>query len=157
MAIASGGGHWVQLCRLAPAWKDCDVAYVTTDPGYRDKVQAMAAQLGQPAPAFHVVAEANRWQKWRVLQALFQIAWLVLRLRPHVIVTTGAAPGAIALRLGGLIGCRTVWVDSIANAETLSMSGQKAGPHADLWLTQWPHLAETERGRGGPSYRGSVL
>jgi len=68
-------------------------------------------------------------------------------------VTTGAAPGYLAIRLGRLMGAKTIWVDSVANAEELSMSGRLAGRHAGLWLTQWAHLA----GRPGPEYRGSVL
>jgi len=52
-----------------------------------------------------------------------------------------------------LLRMKTIWVDSIANADELSMSGQKAGGCADLWLTQWHHLAA----EGGPSYLGSVL
>jgi hypothetical protein len=41
----------------------------------------------------------------------------------------------------------------MANIEDLSMSGARAGRYADLWLTQWPHLAKAE----GPYYGGSVL
>ena len=33
------------------------------------------------------------------------------------------------------------------------MSGRIAGPFADLWLTQWEHLAR----EGGPEYAGAVL
>ena len=42
---------------------------------------------------------------------------LLLRHRPDVIVTTGAAPGYFALRFGKLLGARTIWIDSMANAE----------------------------------------
>ena len=153
LAIASSGGHWIQLSRLMPAWDGCDVTYATTDPGHRAKIDAAAAERDQPRPRYVTVVEANRWQKWRVVQSLFQMLYLILRVWPDVIITTGAAPGAIAVRLGGVLGRKTIWVDSIANAETLSMSGQKAGPHATLWLTQWEHLAEPD----GPEYRGSVL
>ena len=153
LAVASGGGHWIQLCRLSPAWDGCDVTYVTTDPSVRADVEAAAAARGQPRPGFRAVAEANRWQKARLVKSLCQIAWVLLTVRPHVLVTTGAAPGFLALRLARLMGTRTVWIDSIANAEELSLSGRKAGPHADLWLTQWEHLAEPE----GPEFRGSVL
>jgi hypothetical protein len=69
------------------------------------------------------------------------------------VISTGALPGYFALRLAKLFGARTVWIDSIANAEELSMSGQKVRPYADLWLTQWAHLASA----GGPEFRGSVL
>ena len=78
---------------------------------------------------------------------------MLLRERPDVVVSTGAAPGFLALRLGKLLRARTIWVDSIANAEELSLSGRRIGPHADLWLTQWEPLARPE----GPLYRGAVL
>lgn len=80
-------------------------------------------------------------------------AWIVIRERPDVVVTTGAAPGLVVLALARLLGARTVWVDSIANAERLSLSGRLAEGRADLVLTQWPELAR----EGGPRYLGGVL
>ena len=82
-----------------------------------------------------------------------QILWILLRTRPHIVVSTGAAPGYFAVRLGKLLGARTIWIDSIANVEKLSLSGQRIGRHADLWLTQWPHLA----GPKGPHFLGGIL
>ena len=158
LAVASGGGHWVQLCRLVPAWDSCAVTYVTTEPGFRPGIEAMAAARGQPRPGFYVVLDANRWQKLRLVWSLLQLIMILLRTRPDVVITTGAAPGYFALRLGRLMGARTIWVDSIANAEELSLAGQKAGRHSDLWLTQWEHLAQPgDSGHKGPEYKGSVL
>jgi hypothetical protein len=99
------------------------------------------------------VPDATRWDRLKLLWMMVKVAWLVGRLRPNVIVSTGAAPGYIAIRLGKLIGARTVWLDSIANVEEVSMSGRKIGPHADLWLTQWEHLAA----EGGPNWEGAVI
>ena len=48
---------------------------------------------------------------------------------------TGAAPGYFAIRIGKLLGARTLWIDSIANAEELSMGGQLVAEKADLVLT----------------------
>lgn len=148
MAVASGGGHWVQLRRMRAAWADCEVVWVTTHPGYRQEIEADDGNA-----RFYAVTDANRWQKVRLLRQLWQIFRIILREHPHVVVTTGAAPGYFALRLGRIYGARTIWIDSIANAEELSLSGRKAGRHADLWLTQWPHLARED----GPQYRGAVL
>jgi len=153
LAVASAGGHWVQLRRLRPAWDGCAVTYVSTDPSLREEVLLDAAAREQPTPCFRLIVEANRWQKLRLLRSLLQLLLIVARVQPHVVITTGAAPGYLALRLGRLFGARTAWVDSIANAEELSLSGRRAGAVADLWLTQWEHLAKPE----GPSFRGSVL
>jgi UDP-N-acetylglucosamine:LPS N-acetylglucosamine transferase len=144
MAVASGGGHWVQLLRISSAFQNCDVAFVTVDESYR--CQATGHR-------FYAVNDATRWSKFGLIRMALKLAWIILKERPQVIVSTGAAPGYIALRLGRVMGARTIWLDSIANVDRLSLSGQKIGPYADLWLTQWSHLAKGE----GPYYAGSVL
>ena len=68
-------------------------------------------------------------------------------------MTAGSAPMLAFVLLARLMGVRTLWIDSIANVEEVSLSGRKAGAVADLWLTQWEH----QQRPGGPSYRGSVL
>jgi UDP-N-acetylglucosamine:LPS N-acetylglucosamine transferase len=143
LLVASSGGHWVQLCRLRPAFEGHDVAYLTTDAGHAAEV----------APArFYVVRDANRWNKLALALSALKILTVVLRERPNVVVSTGAAPGYLAIRFAKLLGARTVWIDSVANVEELSLSGRMASTIADLCLTQWPHLAQ-----GGVEYRGAVL
>ena len=153
LLVASAGGHWIELVRLRKAWKGLRASYLTTDPGLADAVREMSSREGQDLAGFHVVPEANRWQKRRLVALVFRMTYLLVRLRPDIVLTTGAAPGYLALRIGKLLGARTVWIDSIANADELSLSGQKAGRCADLWLTQWEHLARP----GGPRYMGTVL
>jgi UDP-N-acetylglucosamine:LPS N-acetylglucosamine transferase len=145
MAVASGGGHWVQLMRLRSVLARHDTCWVTVQPAYREQVPQ-----GQ---RFYVVTDATRWSRWELVKMVAQVWWLVLRDRPEVLVTTGAAPGLAAMQAAKLLGARTVWIDSVANVEHLSMSGRKARRWADLWLTQWPHLAKP----GGPRYLGAVL
>ena len=144
LAIASGGGHWVQLLRLRPAFEGLDVTWVSRDPASRDDVA--------PSP-FHVIGEASRAQKLGVLKVALQAFWLLIRIRPSVIVTTGAAPGLLTLALGKtLFRAKTIWIDSIANVETLSGSGRLAARFADIRLTQWPDLVEDDI-----EYWGAVL
>ncbi len=146
LAIASGGGHWVQLRRLAPAFAHHDVTWVTVRRHYADDLD--------PGDRLLVVPDATRWDRLRLVRLALAVLVVVVRVRPRVVISTGAAPGYLAIRLGRLIpGCRTVWVDSIANCDQLSLSGRRVGPHVDLWLTQWPHLARP----GGPRYEGAVL
>jgi len=143
LAVASSGGHWVQLRRLVPAFATHEVAYLTTDAGHRAEV----------APArLHTVRDGNRSSKAALVASALKIAWVIARERPDVVLSTGAAPGYLALRLGKLAGARTVWVDSVANVEELSLSGRLASARADLCLTQWPHLAA-----GRVHYEGAVL
>jgi UDP-N-acetylglucosamine:LPS N-acetylglucosamine transferase len=103
-------------------------------------------------PTF-VVKDANSWEKLALVKMFLQVAWVLIKTRPDIVVTTGAAPGFAAIVFGRLVGAKTIWIDSIANVETLSYSGQQARSWAHVWLTQWEHLA----GPGGPHFWGSVL
>ena len=153
LALSSTGGHWVQLLRLYPVFDGCELHLATTTGDFRQRVAQMSQARGEPVPGYHVFTDANRWQKLRLVRQMLEIAALVLRLRPDVIITTGASCGYFALRAGRLVGARGCWLDSIANAQVLSLSGIKSGPYADLWLTQWPELAQD----GGPLFKGAVL
>lgn len=144
LAVASGGGHWVQLLRLRPAFEGMRCVYASV----KDD------QAADVSPnRYYAVPDANRSTKFKLIWQLAKLTFIVLRERPDVIVSTGAAPGYIAIRLGRLVGARTLFIDSIANAERLSLSGHLASHHADLMLTQWQQLSHD----GGPQYRGSVL
>jgi hypothetical protein len=144
LAISSGGGHWIQLLRLRPAFDGCAVTYATVREGYRLEV---------PGEEFRLIPDSNRWNKLALLRCALAVLWLVWRLRPDVVITTGAAPGYFGVRIGKLLSARVIWVDSMANVEELSMSGAMAGSFVDLWLTQWPHLAR----ENGPQCFGNVL
>ncbi len=144
LAISSGGGHWIQLLRIGPAFQNCDVTFVTTHESYRSQVNRHR---------FLTVTDSNLSTKFRLLKTAAEVAWIILTERPDIVASTGAAPGYFALRLGHLLGAKTIWLDSIANVDRLSVSGRRIGRCADLWLTQWPDLAKA----GGPYYVGSVL
>ena len=144
LAVASGGGHWVQLLRLRPAFADCDVTFVTVRDSYRSQVSGQA---------FIAVNDATRWNKFSLVRLAWRMFRIVAGLRPDVVVSTGAAPGYFALRFGRLFGARTLWIDSIANVEEVSLSGRRIAPHVDAALTQWKHLELTP----GFRHRGAVL
>ncbi len=144
LAIASGGGHWVQLLRLRPAFESFEVVYVSRDP---------SSQADVPGARFFTIGDASRSQKLAFFWVALQALWLLIRVRPSIIITTGAAPGLVTLALGKtLFRSKTIWIDSIANVEKLSGSGVLAARFADIRLTQWPELVED-----GVEHWGAVL
>ncbi|MEW6038503.1 MAG: UDP-N-acetylglucosamine--LPS N-acetylglucosamine transferase [Pseudomonadota bacterium] len=146
LAVASGGGHWMQLMRLRDAFLGGDMAFVATHfSDYRKSIP--------PGARFYLVTDANKKDWLRGTLLICELFWIILRERPDVVISTGAAPGYFALRLGRLLGARTIWVDSIANVGRMSLSGRLVRRYADLWLTQWEHLARPK----GPHYIGAVL
>jgi len=145
LAIASGGGHWSQLQRIRPAFDGHDLLYVTTLAGLDHTV---------PNEKVKLVRDVSRTNRLAALVLFTQLFGIILQFRPHVVITTGAAPGVLALWLAKAAGARTIWIDSVANVEDLSMSGRMAKFCSDMWLTQWPHIVSRYPGL---SFKGSVL
>ncbi|WFL75977.1 glucuronosyltransferase [Altererythrobacter arenosus] len=144
LAVASGGGHWEQLMLLADAFAGHEVRFATTAAAqaeYFGVVDAMAlpdCNLGQPLRSLGC--------------AIVSLGHLV-RSRPDVVISTGAAPGLFCILWGRMLGAQTLWIDSIANAERLSLSGRLATRIAHRCLTQWEHLADGKR----VQFAGGVL
>ncbi len=144
--VASAGGHLSQLLRLTHVWQDRDVFCITTNDLMRRHLQQ--------AGAVCIVGECNRRKPLMILSTVFSCARVLIRARPNVIISTGAAPGCIACFIGKALGAKVVWIDSITNVEKLSLSGRIVRHIADLFLVQWPHLAQRYR---GVEYVGAVI
>jgi len=132
LAIASYGGHWIQLMRLKPVFDQHDTVYISTHADAKSHIEHQH---------FSSVSEANANSPIKTGLCAIKIATIILRQRPDVIISTGAAPGFLCIFLGKLFGAQTIWIDSLANAETPSLSGLKARQWSDYWFLQWEDLA----------------
>lgn len=134
LAAASIGGHWIQLLRIAkPLEKNYEVAYMST----HEKCAKMVE-----GHEFYQMQDFSRWNAWRLVPAFFHCLNIVRKVRPAALITTGAAPGLVALIAAKCLGHKTIWVDSIANVKHLSLCGRIALRFASRTYTQWPDLAE---------------
>ena len=144
LAVASGGGHWIQLLRLREAFDGFDVAYVSMFENYAEAV---------PGSRFYTIPDASRFDKAAFAKIWVKAIRIALKERPSVIVTTGSAPMLSFIILGRLMGARTLWIDSIANCERMSSSGRLARKLAGRTVSQWPEVAAAE----GVQCWGSIL
>ena len=144
--VSSAGGHLSQLLALSDSWKSYDKFWITTSGLVCSKLE----EYGK----VYVAGECNREHPLKVLRVLFYCGWVILRQRPEVVISTGAAVGCIACFWGKLFGAKVVWIDSITNVEKLSLSGHLVKCIADLFLVQWPELA---RKYPGSEYAGAIV
>jgi UDP-N-acetylglucosamine:LPS N-acetylglucosamine transferase len=132
LAISSPGGHWVQLCRLLPVFSTYDVVYActyekTTELNINDK--------------YYVIGDISRDTISRIFNVIAGLVTILKKERPTHVFTTGALPGLITILIARLFGAKTIWLDSIANSEKISVSGTIASYLASHCFTQWEHLA----------------
>ena len=101
LLVASAGGHWVQLNRLKPAFPGLECVYASTLPGCASQVAGCE---------FHLLPDASLWNKFKLVWLALKVFLLVLKVRPDVVVSTGAAPGFFAVLFGKKLGARTIWL-----------------------------------------------
>lgn len=130
--------------RLRPAFAGCDVTYATVEPG---------AARDVAGSRFFRVRDGNRDTKFALLAMALKLLLVILWVRPQVVVSTGAAPGYFACRFARLVGARSLFIDSVANAEEMSLSAKLATSHASKVFSQWPQVAK----KFGIECHGSVL
>jgi hypothetical protein len=110
MLVAPGGGRWVELLCLRDARLGKDASCVALQASYQSRVVG---------PRVHRVRDATRRSRWSLVRMVAQVAWVVLRERPDVVITSGSPQGVVALRVGKWLGARTVGLDSIVSSDSL--------------------------------------
>ena len=146
LAIASPGGHWIQLNKICNPLEDrFDVVYVTPGAQYISAAKNSRKILN--------VSDASADSKLMLIPLAFQLLWIFIKERPSAIISTGAAPGAIAFLMAKFLPIKTIWVDSIANVSQLSRSGRMVQKHANKVITQWEPLSDGKN----IIYKGSIL
>ena len=134
---ASSGGHMTELLGLlstVETWPVRPSVYVTSR-------QIWAKKLKELGPTY-VVGDCDRNKPLQIVMTAIRSFRMVAKERPDVVITTGSLPIAIVCLLAKSFGAKIVWIDSIAQLDDLSMSGKLVRKYADLFITQWPEVAE---------------
>ena len=130
--VASSGGHLLELVGLKAAWETHERLWVTFS---KDDARALLA--GERVVwAYHPTNRSlknlmrNLWLAWRMLR----------RERPDAVISTGAGVGVPFLWVGRMLGIQTVYIESLARIQSLSLSGKLLYPTVHRFFVQWPDL-----------------
>lgn len=129
---------------MQPTLEHYDVRYVTTD--------ALPAEY-RGVTASDILPDCSKTTPFRLMHCAVRAFKIILKHRPEVVVTTGAAPGFMCILAARMIGARTLWIDSVANGDELSTGGKLAKTFAHNCWTQWEHLARGSRAK----FRGRMI
>lgn len=142
--MSSTGGHLLQLVALREAWDGFERVWVTFD-----APDSRALLAGEEV--VHAHSPTNR-NVPNLLRNFVLALRVVPRLRPTVIVTTGAGVAVPFAWIGRLFGARVVYVESLTRIDRPSLSYRLIRPVVSRTYVQWPEL----RLRGA-LYRGTVF
>ena len=145
LGISSDGGHSIQLkLILLPITDVAEVHIFTSSKAIFSPSQFLVDER---------LVDFSRQDLHKAPISCFQHFKKIKQVKPDLVVSTGALPGAIAIFCARLCGIKTLWVDSIANTKKLSLSGKIAKHIAHKTLSQWPEVADAEN----VNYEGSLL
>ena len=82
LAITSGGGHWEQMMLLRDSFAGYETVFANTIAGLAEK-----SGVGKS----YQISDCNRNRPLASLHCVWQVLTIVLRERPFLVVTTGAA------------------------------------------------------------------
>jgi len=135
----SSGGHLTEVMQLKQLLDATDHLFVTED-------LALTRQLLGDHPARYVRPNGrNRnWVFWRN----FIINWflaipILLRFRPHAIVTTGSHTAIPFCYLGKLMGCKVIFILSFCRIDSKAAAATIVYPISDRFFVQWRQMQST--------------
>jgi UDP-N-acetylglucosamine:LPS N-acetylglucosamine transferase len=146
LLVCSTGGHLLQLLALRAAWEEFPRAWVTFD-------RTDARSLLRNETTFFAYGPTNRSLKNLVRNAFVAVR-LMRRLRPKVILTTGAGVAVPFAWVGRAFDARVVYVESLTRIDRPSLSLRLLLPAADRVYVQWPQLVPEVP---GAHYAGQVF
>ncbi len=142
--MSSTGGHLLQLVALRDAFEGFERVWVTFDAG-----DSRALLAGEEV--VHAYSPTNRNAR-NLLRNVGLALRVVPRMRPAVVVTTGAGVAVPFAWVGRLFGARVVYVESLTRIERPSLTYRLIRPIVSRTYVQWPELRLP-----GALYRGTVF
>jgi|SRR5690625_224805 len=139
--VASYGGHLSELKRM-----------IEPNLYKQNNIKTLLITTKPTKDSLFTIKDFNRYNFFLGLSQFNAIRRIIKQNNIHLVVTTGAAPGLYFGLIARLLGKKTIWIDSLANVDKLSMSGKLATIFFHRVFVQWEHLAE-----GKIEYIGCVL
>jgi UDP-N-acetylglucosamine:LPS N-acetylglucosamine transferase len=132
LLVCSSGGHFKALQQLAEFWQRHPHLWIT----FRTPTTQTALAGERVLWAF---SPTNR-NLPNLLRNLLLALHVIRTERPGLIVSTGAGVAVPFLVLGKLLGCQTVFIESVTRIHTLSLSARLVRPFLDVLYVHWPQL-----------------
>lgn len=133
--VGSSGGHLTHLYMLKDFWEKHERFWVTFDK--EDARGVLKDELMYPC-----YFPTNRNIPNLIRNTLLALK-ILLKERPEVIISSGAAVAVPFFYLGKLLGSKTVYIEVFDRMEKLTVTGKLVYPIADCFFVQWEKMTKT--------------
>ncbi|MBP3765875.1 MAG: polysaccharide biosynthesis protein [Bacilli bacterium] len=138
--ISSTGGHLTELLELKGMFKKYDYTIIT------EKTKSNNSLKEEYPGKVHFVMYGTRHKKIRyifvVLANIFINFYYFLKIRPDVVISTGAHTAVPMCILAKLFRKKVIYIETFANIKTKTITGRILYKFADLFIVQWESMLE---------------
>ena len=131
LAISSGGGHLAEIIKAIPKKYENHVVYVTYKNGHTHKTL-------REKPHFFVVDPHVNYFKY--LMNFIQSLIIFFKVRPQIIVSTGAGIAVSILLIGYFFRRKIIYIESGARVFSPSKTGKFIYRFSNLFIIQYRTL-----------------
>lgn len=137
--ISSTGGHLNELLQLKPMFKKYD-SYIITE---KTKT-TLDLKDNYKNVSYLIYGTKHRplTYPFKLLINCFISLFKYIKIRPDVIITTGAHSAGPMCCIGKLFGSKIIYIETFANIYTKTITGKLVYKFADLFIVQWESMLE---------------
>ncbi len=136
--ISSTGGHLSELMQLKDMFNKYDFHIITektkSNMYLKDKYPKRVNYLVYGTKSNPLV------YPFKLIYNCFKSLFFYLKIRPKVIITTGAHTAGPMCCIGKLFGSKIIYIETFANIETKTVTGRLIYHFADLFIVQWESM-----------------
>jgi UDP-N-acetylglucosamine:LPS N-acetylglucosamine transferase len=144
VVVTDRGGHLHDALRLLDQLKISpealittvgpDVAFLKKDPAFQNSKVLSVPQ------GFSWVGKRRLWNPFKLLYQGFLAFWFALRLRPKVVISTGASNVVLFCYFARLFGGKIYHIENLAQVVNPSLTGRMLYPICVALYVQWREL-----------------
>jgi len=127
--ITSSGGHLTHLIQLKEWWRDKERFWVTFD---KEDSRSML----KDEKKYWCYFPTNRNVK-NLIKNTFLAMKILIKEKPDLIVSSGAAPAIPFFYIGKLLGSKVVYIEVYDRIDKPTITGKIVYPISDLFILQW--------------------
>lgn len=133
--ISSTGGHLVELLKLENIFSNYDFCVVTEKISTTDSIKKKYGK--KVYRLIYGTKDHKLIYPFKLLVNCLFSLYIYIKERPEFIVTTGAHTAGPMCCIGKLFGSRIIFIESMANLATKTITGRLVYPISDLFIVQW--------------------
>jgi len=136
--ISSAGGHLSEMLELKELFKKYDYHIITEKTKSTDYLKKEYPQ--KVNYLIYGTKDHMLTYPFKLIANCFKSLYYYFKLRPKVIITTGAHTAGPMCCIGKIFGSKIIYIESFANIHTKTITGRIIYHFADLFIVQWESM-----------------